>query len=187
MTRLLLLRHGFTDWNAEGRYQGQADPPLNAAGREQADCLAERLAGRGILAIYSSDLQRARQTAEIVSRKLGLCVSVDRHLREISQGEWEGMLVAEIISHYPAEWSRREVDPTCFSPPGGESVLQVARRLRQTADEIARQHPAGSVLVISHGLAIATLRCQACGLPLERAFEMIPENIEPVEVDWPPA
>jgi broad specificity phosphatase PhoE len=111
MTRLLLVRHGETDWNTTGRFQGQADPPLNANGRAQAASLAAQLAQTRIGAIYSSDLQRARDTAEIVARKLGMTVRVDRRLREINQGEWDGMLTTDIIARYPVEWAAREWIP----------------------------------------------------------------------------
>ena len=96
MTEIWIVRHGQTDWNVEGRYQGQADRPLNAVGLAQAQQAAEQLRGRDFAAIYSSDLQRARVTAEIIAGQLGLPVQVDRRLREVNQGEWEGLLTADI-------------------------------------------------------------------------------------------
>mgnify|MGYP000918913880 FL=1 len=119
MTELWLVRHGQTDWNVEGRYQGQANPPLNATGLEQAACAAETLAGRTYTAIYTSDLQRARVTAEIIGRRLGMDVLVDPRLREVNQGAWEGMLSTEIQAHYAGEWAARQRDRLHFRPPGG--------------------------------------------------------------------
>src|ERR1700704_4943984 len=91
MTELLLVRHGETDWNAEGKLQGHTDRPLNDHGRRQAQALAERLAGNSIDAVYASDLSRARETAEMVGEKLGLPVLVDPDLREKNWGNWEGL------------------------------------------------------------------------------------------------
>ncbi|HEY5099343.1 MAG TPA: histidine phosphatase family protein, partial [Gaiellaceae bacterium] len=95
MTTLLLVRHGETDWNAERRWQGHADVPLNDRGREQARVLAEQLTGESIDAIYSSDLSRARDTADIVGVRLGVPVVVDADLREIDVGPIEGMTAEE--------------------------------------------------------------------------------------------
>jgi probable phosphoglycerate mutase len=185
MTRLVLVRHGETDWNRDGRYQGQADPPLNAAGREQARLLASRLQGLPIEAIYSSDLQRAAETAGLVAEALGLPVSVDARLREIRLGMWEGRLVEEIIREYPAEWQARQSDPLLSRAPEGESVEEVAARVYQAANEIAARHPQGQVLVCAHGISLATLRCRAQGIALSQVREWIPENCEPDEIEWP--
>src|SRR5919206_1493774 len=91
MTTLLLVRHGETDWNAEGRLQGHTDRPLNEHGRRQAKELAGRLAGEDVHAIYASDLARAKETAEILGERLGLPVVVDSDLREKNWGNWEGL------------------------------------------------------------------------------------------------
>src|SRR5947199_3660663 len=96
MATLLLIRHGETDWNAEHRWQGHADVPLNARGREQAKALAEELAPEGIDAIYASDLSRARDTAEIVGERLGVPVVLDPDLREIDVGSREGLTGEEV-------------------------------------------------------------------------------------------
>jgi broad specificity phosphatase PhoE len=91
MTTLLLVRHGETDWNAEGKLQGHTDRPLNPYGRRQAQALADRLATESIDALYASDLSRARETPEILGEKLGLAVAVDPDLREKNWGNWEGL------------------------------------------------------------------------------------------------
>ena len=129
MTELWLVRHGQTDWNLQRRYQGQTDPPLNATGLQQAELAGEALVGRRYAAIYSSDLQRARVTAEIIGRRLGMEVFVDSRLREVSFGKWEGMLVADIQTRYPVEWEARQQDRLYARPPGGESVQDVAARI----------------------------------------------------------
>src|SRR5437667_11321226 len=101
MTTLLLARHGETDWNREGRWQGWADPPLNEAGREQARALAEQLRTMPFDAVYSSDLRRAHETAEIVGRPHHVPIRVDRDLREIDIGSWSGLTRAEIDVQFP--------------------------------------------------------------------------------------
>ena len=133
MTTLLVVRHGETDWNAERRWQGHADVPLNDRGREQATALAEQLAGERIDAIYTSDLSRARVTAEIVGARVGVPVVVDPDLREIDVGSREG-LVGEIV----APWD-------------GEASDAHAARILAAVTRIAERHPAGRILVVTHG------------------------------------
>lgn len=183
-TELWLVRHGQTDWNLEGRYQGQSDVPLNQTGRRQACLLCERLAGTSFDAIYSSDLQRAAETARAAAQCLGLQVTLDPRLREINQGEWEGRLIADIRRRYADEFAFRKVDPLTARAPGGESVMEVAARLAAAADDIAAAHPGQRVLVVSHGLALATLFCQSCGLDLSTAYDNIADNATPVIITW---
>ncbi len=184
MARFILARHGVTDWNLAGRYQGQADPPLNATGHQQAQALADKLAGEPLEAIYSSDLQRAFHTALPIAERLGLTVNVEPRLREVNQGEWEGMLHPDILARYPEEWAARQRDPLHSRSPGGESVHEVSARVWAAADDIARAHPAGPVLIVSHGLALACLLCKARGLPVAQARDHIPENATPIPVEW---
>jgi alpha-ribazole phosphatase len=185
MTQLYLVRHGQTDWNVEGRYQGQSDLPLNAVGRAQAAQLSQRLAGIPFIAVYSSDLQRAKETAEILAAVGGLAVQVDPRLREIKLGQWEGQLMTEIVARYPAAWAERQRDPVHARAPEGETVAEVAERVAEAATAIARAHPAGPVLVVSHGVALATLICQARRQPLPETYEAIPPNGQPEIVEWP--
>jgi broad specificity phosphatase PhoE len=184
MTEIWILRHGQTDWNVEGRYQGQADRPLNAVGLAQAEAAAAQLQGKCFAAIYSSDLQRARVTAEIIAGQLGLPVQVDRRLREVNQGEWEGMLTADIQQRYAEEWAERRADRLHAAPPGGESLAQVAARVLEGLYAIAQRHPEQRILIVSHGLALAVVLCAAAGAPLTEAFHRIPENAQPMIVNW---
>ena len=147
MTEIWIVRHGQTDWNVEGRYQGQADRPLNAVGLAQAQQAAEQLRRRDFAAIYSSDLQRARVTAEIIAGQLGLPVQVDRRLREVNQGEWEGLLTADIEQRYAEEWAERRADRLHAAPPGGESLAQVAARVLEGVSDIAQRHPEQRILI----------------------------------------
>lgn len=182
MTHWILIRHGATDWNRDGRYQGQADPPLNAQGRAQAEHLARTLAGRPIQAVFSSDLQRALRTAEALAASHALRVIIDKRLREINQGRWEGMLVDDIAASFPTEWGVIQQDPLRARAPGGESVDDVARRAMACVREIAARFPRGPVVIVSHGLTLACLLCSMHGFPLEQAREHIPPNGVPVEL-----
>lgn len=184
MTWLILARHGQTDWNIEGRYQGQTDLSLNETGRAQARELAEQLADQPVVAIYSSDLRRARETAGIIAERVGLAVQVDERLREVHLGRWEGMLFSDIVAQYPSVWEQRQRDPVHSRPPGGESAAEVSVRVWAVVDEIAGRHAPGPVLIVSHGLALAALLCRAQNIPLTRIYEMVPDNAHPITVDW---
>jgi len=192
MTYLWLVRHGQTDWNVQGRWQGQTPdaPPLNAAGLAQAQTLAEQLAdqaardGIAFAALYSSDLLRARQTAEVIARRLGLPVHLDARLREAHLGAWEGMLGDEVALRYVAELDERRRDPVHSRPPQGESVYEVAARVGQAFDAIARAHPDQHVVVVSHGLALAAGLCLAEGRPLAEVFTLILDHAVAQVVRW---
>ena len=118
MCTLLLVRHGETDWNAEGRLQGHTDRPLNDYGRTQARRLAEQLHGDGIAAIYASDLVRARETAEILSERLGLPVLLDADLRERNWGSWEGLTPDERLSVELRARRPKSTASACCAPSG---------------------------------------------------------------------
>ncbi len=186
MTHYCLVRHGQTDWNVIGRYQGQSNVPLNDIGLAQAAAVAENLAqlDQPFSALYSSDLKRTLQTAEAIAAKVNLPIQADTRLREINQGEWEGQLVTVIRERYSQLWQQRETDPANLRPPGGETVAEVAARVHAALDDIAARHPHQRILIVSHGLAIATARCHVEGLPLGRAYERIPENTGVVWVEW---
>jgi broad specificity phosphatase PhoE len=184
VTELWLVRHGQTDWNLAGRYQGQSDVPLNETGRQQAFSAAAQLAGGAFDALFSSDLCRALETATVIGAAIGLPVIQDARLREIDQGDWEGLLVEEIRLRYAAEWALRQGDAGSVRPPGGESVEEVAARVYSALDEIALRYPDGRIVVVCHGLAIATVVCHVRGLPVSRAYDVIPPNALPERVTW---
>ena len=182
MTRLVLIRHGETDWNREGRYQGHTDVPLNARGRAQAEELAESLRGHKLDAIYTSDLQRARQTAEILAAATGAPMIVDRRLREIDLGKWEGQLFTDIRESHADLLARRRVDPMDTPSPGGEGIRQVMARVVPLIDEIVRRHPDGRVALMSHGAALAAIKVHVLGLPVETVWDHVPKNAAAEEV-----
>jgi 2,3-bisphosphoglycerate-dependent phosphoglycerate mutase len=184
VTELWLIRHGQTDWNVAGRYQGQTDIPLNATGLQQARELAAHLSGQKFEAVYSSDLSRASQTAEVLASMFDLSVNLQPGLREIDQGEWEGQTIAEIRERYAERVAERKANPLDSRPPGGESTREVAERVAAVADAIHRAHPAGPVILVSHGFSVATLICQAGGFPLSEVYQHIPENAQPKIIHW---
>jgi probable phosphoglycerate mutase len=186
MTCLILIRHGETDWNAEGRYQGQVDIPLNAKGREQAAQIAHALSGANLAAIYTSDLARASETAKALAQAADLQVRVDPRLREINQGRWEGRLFDEIRAQFPEELKRRRKNPLAFGPPGGETVQQVRERVLGALADIVRRHPAQNVAIVSHGLALAIVRAHYGDYQARKIWDLVPGNGEIVEIEVEP-
>jgi broad specificity phosphatase PhoE len=140
VTTILLARHGETDWNRDGIWQGWADPPLNETGRAQARELAEQLRDVPFDAVYSSDLQRAHETAEIVAEPHGVPVVADPGLREIDIGSWSGLTRAEIDERYPGG-----------ARPDGETREQHAARVLEVVERIARENAGRRILLVTHG------------------------------------
>jgi broad specificity phosphatase PhoE len=179
MTELILIRHGETDWNIEGRYQGQSNVPLNSTGRQQTEELARKLRHEVLDAIFSSDLARAQQTAELISQINGAPLFLDRRLREIHQGEWEGMLFDDIRSRYKKAFEERLRDPLQVAPPGGETVGQLRERVLEAIDEIVTHYPHSSVAIVSHGLSLAIIKVHYNRLAIETVWDYIPDNASP--------
>jgi probable phosphoglycerate mutase len=155
---LLLVRHGQSTWNASGRWQGQADPPLSPVGEAQAAHAALRLTGTGLTGVVSSDLARARRTAEIVAEALDLGrVAVDARLRERDVGEWEGLTRPEIEERFPgllAAWGEGRIE----APPGGEPDPVLAARAGTALAALVRGSDAHErILVVTHGGVIRAL------------------------------
>jgi broad specificity phosphatase PhoE len=171
VTDLLLVRHGETDWNRDGRWQGHSDTHLNEVGREQAARVAGELDGVDV--VYSSDLARARETAEIVAQRLGLPVRLDERLRERSFGAWEGKTAPEIEAEFRdahARWLAGEGPGADDAEPFAEFAARVQSFL---ADVLAR-HPAETVLVVAHGGSIRVIHALAKGLDYVRDHRSIP-------------
>src|SRR5262245_2729390 len=154
-TRLLVVRHGESTWNSEGRWQGQADPPLSPLGEQQAGdaarLLAQQAGDQRIDAIWSSDLVRAARTAEIIAAEVGLAVRFDERLRERDAGEWEGLTRAEIEVGSPGALAAGE------RPPGFERDDTLLERVHAVVDDIVTLHDGEAVLVVAHGGIVRTL------------------------------
>lgn len=160
MSTIFLVRHGATEWNIHKRAQGQADVPLTDKGRLQALDAAKQLAAFKVAAVYSSDLQRAVDTAQAIAHTHGVDVITDTRLREIDQGDWTGLPVAEIERRWPELWgAARHYN----ARPGGESPRQVrARGLDAIRDAVAA-HPDAGIVAVSHGGTIRWICAEACG------------------------
>lgn len=188
MTEIWLVRHGETDWNREQRLMGQLDIPLNPLGLQQAASLAAEMTGQAFDALYASVQIRARQTAEVLAATLNLPLRLDARLCEENIGGWQGLTIAEVHARYPGQWEQRRADPPNFRPPGGgETITEMAARACEAADEIAATWPQGRVLLVSHGILIASLICRANGLPLTRIFEQNLANARAEIIHWPAA
>jgi broad specificity phosphatase PhoE len=175
MATILLARHGETDWNAERRWQGHTDRPLNERGRTQARALAQRLDPTRLEAVYSSDLRRARDTARAVAERQGVPHRIDAALREVDVGSWAGMTKEEARNRDPeghARWLRGH--------PGwrdGESYEAMAERVVAAVRRIASKHPHRPVLVVAHGGPIRALHAAALGLDVHAYRRLRP--VEP--------
>jgi alpha-ribazole phosphatase len=176
LARLILVRHGETEWNKSLRYQGQSDVPLSEYGIEQAARVSDRLAGEEIDAIYSSDLSRARETAEIIASRHGrveICQSP--LLREMNFGEAEGMIFDEIKERYPEiagefqAWRTRSPE---VRAPNGESIAQLVARVARFAEKLKEHKPEETVLVVAHGGSLQVLICLLLGIGLEHWFQV---------------
>lgn len=166
-TRLLLIRHGETAWNRATRIQGHTDIPLSPLGLAQAERLAQALSDEPLSAIYSSDLSRARQTAEALARVQGLPIRFDEGLRERAFGRFEGLSWEEIDRGYPddaARWRRREPD---FAVGGGESLIEFSGRVLAAARRAVSAHPGQSIALVAHGGVLDCLYRAATGAELQ--------------------
>ncbi len=183
-TRLLIVRHGRTAWNIDGRFQGQLDIPLDEVGQEQAAAVAHRLAQERPVALYASDLSRAWQTARSIQNAIAATTAtepsppliLEPRLREMHFGEWQGLTYAEIQACQPAALAAWEADWLNNAPPGGETLEQLVERVRDIYQEILAAHPDGTVMLVGHGGALQTLICLALGLPPERFWQLQLDN-----------
>jgi len=173
-TRLCLVRHGETAWNAEGRVQGQVDVPLSAVGLAQARAVAAALAGERFDAIYSSDLTRVRQTAEPAAERLGLPVALDAALRERHYGMFERHTYVEVRERYPAEYARFRDKDLDFDFVSGESLRAFAARSLACVAALVERHAGESILVFTHGGVLEMVYRHASGRTLSspRDFEL---------------
>jgi len=175
VTTLLLARHGESDWNRSGRWQGFADRPLTELGRQQAEELAGRLEEIELDAVYSSDLQRALYTAEAVARRKGLAVRPTAALREVDVGSWSGLTREEVEARFPdayARWLRGAEGWT-----DGETYEQLSERVINAIRKIAADHDAKRVLVVAHGGTLRAVHAAALGVDIHM-FRRI-QRVEP--------
>ena len=174
MTRFLFIRHGETDWNRQQRFQGQIDVPLNATGMAQAARVAERLAADRHDALFSSDLQRARETAAPLGAAWRMPPLALPGFREQNFGVLEGLDVPTIQARHPDLWQRWLEHRADFALPGGESLRQFHARVMAAVHELAAAHAGARLAVVTHGGVLDMLWRSAHGLSLDglRACEI---------------
>lgn len=154
MTRIYMVRHGQTEWNKLSKVQGRTDIELSETGTLQAKLLAKRLERENIDAIYSSSLQRALRTAEIIAEYKNCSVNKSEKYWEICFGPWEGMTINEIKERYSEHFRVYREDPASFSLPGAETFLELSERTYMGVKEIVKSHVGKNILIVSHGMAI---------------------------------
>ncbi|WP_296138287.1 histidine phosphatase family protein [uncultured Tessaracoccus sp.] len=165
MTTLIVLRHGETSWNRDGRWQGQADVELSDVGRAQARAAARHLADVHVDAVWSSPLARALETARTVAHPHGLDVHVDDRLGEINVGEWAGRTVAEVCEVAPEQRDLYERGVDFRRSVTGETATEVGERGAAAFEAIRARHPDETVLVVCHGFFARTVISRLIGLP----------------------
>lgn len=164
MSKVYLIRHGEVAWNSENAYVGATDLPLNEHGREQAERLADALKSKEISAVYSSDLSRARETAEIVAGRLGLEVHTDSALREVNYGEWEGLSENEIAARYPDVYAEWRENPMDIQIPGGESFGELVTRALPAFQRIVETHNDHQIAIVAHKSVNRVILCCLLGI-----------------------
>jgi broad specificity phosphatase PhoE len=162
VTEILLARHGETDWNRESRFQGHADPPLNALGRQQAAELAEALANQSLVAVYTSPLRRARETAEVIAARHGLTEIPVAGLREVDVGSWQALTRAEVEQRFPEQF-RRWLD-LGQGWDDGETYDEMGKRAIGAICELAARHDGERIVAVTHGGPIRAALAKAAGI-----------------------
>lgn len=181
--RLLLVRHGATTNNLEARFTGQSDVSLSPLGERQAEALGRRLASEKLDAVISSDLSRARATAEAIVRHSWLPITIDQDLREISLGEWEGLTYAEVVERDPVRAAEWQADSLHVSPPGGETAYEFRDRLVRALDRWRATYPDAVIVWVTHGGVIGVLLCHLLGMDLGRRWQFRRDNSGITELD----
>lgn len=167
--RLIFVRHGVTEYNHLGRYQGHSDQPLSDKGRWEAEMAARHLEMIPIDAVYASDLSRALETAEIIAQRHRKTVQLVPDLRELDFGLWEGLTSAEIVQRFGGKsfetWMK---DPEKAEIEGGESIADFSARIMRGYQYVAARHSSGNIVVVTHGGVLMVLSCLLTGTPVSK-------------------
>lgn len=186
--RLFVVRHGATEWSSARRFAGSRDIPLSEDGRRQCEAVARALAESRPAAVWASPLERARTSAEILTKPHRLPVRLDGAFREMGFGQWEGLTREEVAARFPREWEAWRTSPTAVTAPDGESVAAVAARVAAGLEALRSQHDGQTVILVSHAMVIRLLVLDALGLDLDRLWtvEATPGGISELEYrkDW---
>lgn len=182
--RLFLVRHGETWWNERGKFQGNADIELSPQGLIQAQKLAASLKYEPVVKIYTSPLPRARQTAEEIGKYHSCPIVIVDELRELDQGDLEGLTGEELRRDYPDFFSQWLKDPADLKLPGGESLRELQARAWEAIKRIKEEHPNDTVVAVAHNFVNLTILCQVLGMPLHnfRCWRQDPAGKNLIEI-----
>ena len=175
MTRIILVRHGQTDWNNVGRIQGEVDVPLNNEGLKQAKGIASQLSVEKIDAIFSSELSRSSMTAEEIARRHKLKVKKLKELNELNQGLWQGLLLEEVKKRYKKQYNLWRLDPTFVQPPKGESIKDVYDRVISLVQKLIDRFYDKTICIVSHEIIMGLIQCHFKGVDLKNIWEFTPK------------
>ena len=172
MTEIIIIRHGETEWNKTGRFQGHSDVPLSEEGRAQAEALGKNLVVDHVDAIYASDLTRAMETAAPLAERFGLPVIPDPQLRELNFGAWEGRNFNDVNAENPDAMKNFYNDPEQANIPDSENFTDFQRRVAGRVREIAAQERGKRIVIVSHGASIRILLADLLSMPIRSIWHL---------------
>mgnify|MGYP001008811203 CR=1 FL=1 len=172
MTEIIIIRHGETEWNKTGRFQGHSDVPLSEEGRAQAEALGKNLVVDHVDAIYASDLTRAMETAAPLAERFGLPVIPDPQLRELNFGAWEGRNFNDVNAENPDAMKNFYNDPEQANIPDSENFTDFQRRVAGRVREIAAQERGKRIVIVSHGASIRILLANLLSMPIRSIWHL---------------
>lgn len=184
--RIILVRHGQTKWNSEGRVQGRTDIPLNARGMAQAEAVGEWLSGRKIDAVYASPLMRAHDTAKAIADRQGVCVKLLGEMIEIDFGLWEGKTKRELAAEFPEFWTdwSWHLDEQKSAMMQAESAYMILERTKRAIDAVMDENAKdATAVIVSHTMPIKLLMADAVGIPLENMRQVKVDNCGVCEIE----
>lgn len=186
MTRIFFVRHGQTGWNAAFRYQGQTDIALNEFGLAQAELVARRLKREQIKFVVTSDLCRARVTAEKIAELCEVPLRIEPAFREINFGLWEGQTYDAVRKKWPDLLQKLYDCPDEIVIPGGESFNQVQTRAMAAVERLIKEYQDESIVILSHGATIRTIICDALNLGLNQVWNLRQDNTAVNMIEYVP-
>lgn len=184
LTELYLLRHGKTEWNKNSIIQGQTDTKLNENGLKAASRAVDLFKEIELDFIYSSDLKRARKTAQFIAQDKNLAIRESSKIREIAFGDWEGLKYSQIKDKFPQRAVAWEEDPLQNSPNGGENLLDLKKRVDNFFQEILSKHQGGKILVVSHGGVIKTYLTSVLAIEVNKFWQFQIDNCSLTELKF---
>lgn len=171
MTRIILVRHGQTDWSNINRIQGEVDIPLNGQGLKEARNIGSKLSSEKIGAVFSSRLSRSYVTAEEIARHHKLKVRRLKELNELNQGLWQGLLLTEVKKRYKRQYKLWRQDPTLVQPPKGESIKDAYDRVITLVQKLIVKYSNNTICVVSHEIITSLIKCHFKGLDLKQLWD----------------